>query len=306
MPDVTTDPASDLTATLRIHKPAPNVIAFYDGRVPGRRMFGAEPNWFDDGAYELGVATYAIVDGGEALVYDTHISVAHAEIIRATLRERGVARPRVVLSHWHADHVAGNAAFADCEILAQPATVELLEANRAGLEGGNPPIAPLVMPNRPVGDGVVLRVGAVDVTVRHFDIHSRDGTVLYLADTGLLLAGDTLEDPITYVAEPERLDAHLVDLRRLDALGVTSILPNHGAEARIASGGYGPELINATFAYVEALKGIAGSAEKALEPLDALLARDIDTGTLEMFEPYRRVHARNVAKVRAGRSVTGE
>ena len=302
MPDVTTNPASDLTATLRIHEPAPHIIAFYDGRIPGRRMFGNDPNWFDDGAYELGVATYAIVDCGEALVYDTHISVPHAEVIRATLREKGVARPRVVLSHWHADHVAGNAAFADCEILAQPATFELLEANRAGLETGIPPITPFVMPNRTVADGEVLRVGGVDVTVRFFDIHSRDGTVLYLAETGLLLAGDTLEDPITYIAEPERLADHLAGLKHLDALGVASILPNHGAEARIAAGGYGPELIAATRAYVKALQRVAGSVDAPIEPLDTLLREAIASGIVEMFEPYRRVHDRNVAKVRAVRS----
>ena len=292
------DPMHDLTATLRIHEPAPNVIAFYDGRIPGRRLFGNAPNWFDDGAYELGVATYAIVDGGEALVYDTHISVAHGEIVRKTLRARGVERPRVVLSHWHADHVAGNAVFADCEILAQPATFELLEANRADLEGGVPPIAPLVMPNRPVADGEVLKVGKVAVTVRHFDIHSCDGTVLFLAETGLLLAGDTLEDPITYVAEPGRLEAHLAGLQRLSRLGARAILPNHGAESRIAGGGYGPELIAATRRYVEALKGIVG-ADAPLLPLDELLAADAASGTLEMFEPYRRIHDRNVEKVRA-------
>lgn len=306
MTDLLTDPASDLTATLRIHEPAPHIIAFYDGRIPGRRMYGDEPNWFDDGAYELGVATYAIVDGGEALVYDTHISLGHAEIIRATLRQRGVERPRVVLSHWHADHVAGNAVFADCEILAQPATFELLVANRADLEGGIPPIAPLVMPNRTVTDGTVLRVGAVEVTVRHFDIHSRDGTVLFLTETGLLLAGDTLEDPITYVAEPERLDAHLEGLKRLSQLDVKSILPNHGAEARIAAGGYGPHLIAATKAYVQALKRLAGFPDTPLEPLDELLGEDIAAGTLEMFEPYRRVHDRNVEKLRAVRSRTSQ
>ena len=36
------------------------------------------PNWVDQGALSLGIASYAIVDGGEALVYDTHVSVEHA------------------------------------------------------------------------------------------------------------------------------------------------------------------------------------------------------------------------------------
>ena len=54
---------------LRTLRPAPNVLAFYDGRVPGQR-FLAGANWVDDGAISLGVASYAILDGDQALIYD--------------------------------------------------------------------------------------------------------------------------------------------------------------------------------------------------------------------------------------------
>ncbi len=69
-----------------------------------------------------------------------------------------------------------------------------------------------------------------------FDIHSDDGVVLYLPEARLLLAGDTLEDTVTYVAEPENLARHLPELDRLVALGATRILPNHGCPGRIAAG----------------------------------------------------------------------
>ena len=115
---------------MRVHRPEPDVLAFYDGRRPGVRLWSAAPNWLDDGAYELGVATYAVVSGDEALVYDTHISCPHAEIVRRTLRDLGVRRFTVLLSHWHRDHVAGNAVFADGPILAQPLTRQYLEAER--------------------------------------------------------------------------------------------------------------------------------------------------------------------------------
>ena len=92
---------------LRILEPHPNILAFYDGRVPGYR-FAQGDNWIDDGALSLGIASYAIVDGAEALVYDTHVSLAHARAIRETLSARGVTKFTVVLSHWHLDHIAGN------------------------------------------------------------------------------------------------------------------------------------------------------------------------------------------------------
>jgi glyoxylase-like metal-dependent hydrolase (beta-lactamase superfamily II) len=110
---------------MRTLRPTPEIYAFYDGRVEGY-SFGDAPNWVDEGALSLGIASHAIVDGDEALIYDTHISVDHARHVRRTLEQDGVSRFTVLLSHWHLDHVAGTAAFADCEILAGRLTAELL------------------------------------------------------------------------------------------------------------------------------------------------------------------------------------
>ena len=134
------------TTTLRVFEPHPHVLAFYEGRIPDKRLHSSAPNWLDDGAYSLGIASYAIVDGPQALVYDTGISVAHGRVIRAELAARGVPHIRVVLSHAHADHVAGTEAFADCEIIAGRKTAEALRETEAKLAAGNPPIAPLIMP----------------------------------------------------------------------------------------------------------------------------------------------------------------
>ncbi|WP_245499551.1 MBL fold metallo-hydrolase, partial [Mesorhizobium sp. M1A.F.Ca.ET.072.01.1.1] len=104
---------------------------------------------------------------------------------------------RVVLSHWHDDHIAGNEVFHDCEIIANRLTASALERGRAEIEGRNPPIRPLVLPNRIFDNNLHLTVGAIPVELRQVEIHSHDGTVLLMPDAGLLLAGDTLEDSIT-------------------------------------------------------------------------------------------------------------
>jgi cyclase len=62
---------------LRVLHPNAGILAFYDGRVEGHR-FAPEGNWVDDGALSLGIASYALIDGEEALIYDTHVSVDHA------------------------------------------------------------------------------------------------------------------------------------------------------------------------------------------------------------------------------------
>src|SRR3569832_311116 len=125
-----------MTATLEVLELGNNLLGFYDGRVANRRSYSSSPNWLDDGGYTLGICSYAVIDGPFAIVYDTHLSIAHAQAIRTTLEGRGVRDIRVVLSHWHLDHVAGNAAFADCEIIACAETARLLLEKSTEIEAG--------------------------------------------------------------------------------------------------------------------------------------------------------------------------
>ena len=288
-----------LGSTLRVVRPAPHVVGFYDGRIAGVRAHSASPNWLDDGAFALGICAYAVIDGAEALVFDTHISVAHADIIRQTLRELGASRIRVALSHWHADHIAGNAAFADCEIIANRLTATALTENRAKLEGRDPPIRQLVLPNRLFEGTTALTVGRIAVELRQVDIHSHDGTVLFLPETGLMLAGDTLEDPITYVAEPGRLAQHLRDLDRIAAWPITRILPSHGALEVIEAGGYDTRFIAASRHYVEKLERCRTEPALADPDLRRFAADAFATGAIGYWAPYETVHRNNLAAVAA-------
>ena len=225
--------------TLRL---SDNLIGFYEGRTPGA---GDDPaaSWVDDGALSLGICSYAIVDGAEAIVYDTHVSVDRARAIRETLEQLGARRIRVVLSHWHLDHVAGTEAFADCEIIANRRTADLPARASRGDRGGDASTGhprsrrsccrPRLFEDRMDLDTPSLRVELVE-----FDIHSRDATVIHLPGEGLLLAGDTVEDTVTYVSEPERLELHLDELDRMRALGAERIQPNHGSRTAIERGGY--------------------------------------------------------------------
>jgi cyclase len=290
---------SPLGATMRIFSPYPNMLAFYDGRIPGVRKHSEKPNWLDDGAFTLGCCSFAIIDGTEALVYDTHMSIPHARIIRQTLEDRGITHIRVVLSHWHVDHIAGNEVFADCEIIANALTAKFLTDNREKLENGDPPIKPLIMPTTIFDDDFALTVGSTVVELRRLDIHSEDETVLLLPDIGVLLAGDTLEDTVTYVTEPDRLDAHLRDLDRLKTWTFDRILPNHGSLEQIAAGGYDKGFVDATRLYVEKLN--ACRSDPALLDLDLrAFAKDaLATGSIAYFDAYEPVHRHNIEAVLA-------
>jgi glyoxylase-like metal-dependent hydrolase (beta-lactamase superfamily II) len=212
-----------------------------------------------------------------------------------------VERITVLLSHWHLDHVACNEAFADCEILATARTAELLAANRAAIEAGTlegwPPIDPLVMPTRVFAGGERLALGGTEVELIQVDIHSDDAAVVWLPAQRLLLCGDTVEDTITYVEEPESFDAHLADLERLERLGPDRILPCHGDPDVIAAGGYPPGLITATEQYIEALKRCREDPQLREAPLRELISDSLEAGWVHYFEPYEAVHRENLKRV---------
>ncbi len=315
----------DAAPAIRVLEPAAGVLAFYAGRDGSR--FAPGPNWVDNGAIGLGVASYALLAGDEALVYDTGVSVAWGGFVRAELERRGARRLTVVLSHWHLDHVAGTEAFADREVLANERTAAHLARRREAIEAGElegpPAIAPLVLPTRTFAEREALRLGsgteARAVELLTFDIHSDDATVVWLPEERLLLCGDTMEDTVTYVDEPGHFDAHLRDLGRLRELEPRAILPNHGDPEAIAAGGYPPTLIDATEAYIRYLRaaeaGAPPAADDAAAPPDterpatahrplaadrslaAVLADLPGADALHYFEPYEKVHRQNLEAV---------
>ena len=293
-----------MTKHLRVFRPAPSIYAFYDGRVEGYR-FAEGDNWVDDGALSLGIASYAIVDGDEALIYDTHISEEYGAFLRKTLEAAGVKKFTVVLSHWHLDHVAGTAAFADCPIISNKRTADHLINRKEAIENsahhGPPAINPLILPTRTFEGSTHLQVGGLHIDLIEANIHSDDATVLWLGSERILLAGDTMEDTITYVGEPENFDIHLKDLDRLWALEPERILPNHGDPEIISLGGYEKTLIRATQQYIRMLKRCVSEPELRAKPLRDIINGPLEAGWVNLFEPYEGIHRQNIDVVLAAK-----
>jgi cyclase len=293
-----------MTKHLRVLRPAPSIYAFYDGRVEGYRYAVGE-NWVDDGALSLGIASYAIVDGADALIYDTHISVEHAAFIRKTLADTGVRNFTVVLSHWHLDHVAGTAAFADCPIISNKRTADHLIKHKKAIENGTssglPAIKPLILPTQTFEESMYLHIGGLHIDLIEANIHSDDATVLWLGSERILLAGDTMEDTVTYVGEPEHFDIHLKDLNRLWALNPERILPNHGDPEIIALGGYEKTLIRANQQYIRMLKRCVREPELRVKPLRDIITGPLEAGWVNLFEPYEAIHRQNIDVVLAAK-----
>lgn len=285
------------TQNLRIFEPHPGLLAFYDGRIENVRLYSDTPNWLDDGGFALGIACYVIWDGTEAILYDTHLSIPHAETIRAVLALRGITKITVVLSHHHLDHVAGNEVFADCEIWAERRCAKALKAAEKEFAKSSPPIVPLVHPNKVFGGEKTLRVGRRKVQLLPFDIHSSDGLVIYIPHSKILLAGDTLEDPITYFAEADKIDTHLDELARMAKLDITAIYPNHGCPERISGAGYTPDLISATRSYLQKMKAVAVNPELGQASLEQFIAPELASGAISYYFEYEAVHQGNLKQI---------
>jgi cyclase len=282
---------------LRIFQPHHGIFAYYDGRIPGYR-FDPRPNWVDDGALEVGIASFALVQRHQAIVYDTGTTPAHGATIKAHLDGLGVTDTRIVYSHWHKDHVAGTAEFGAVPVIANIRTAAHLAREQAGIEAGKewPPIDPLILPTQVFDGAMRLTLGTWQVELVTLNIHSDDATVIWLPGPRILLAGDTLEDPITYVAEPEGFAAHLADLDRLAAFNPAHILPCHGDPDIIAAGGYGAGLIAATQTYTRFLIGLKDDPGRVTTPLHDIIGPDLDAGHIRWFAAYAEVHALNVAE----------
>ena len=74
---------------MQVLEPSEGILAFYDGRAEGATLDDADWVEYD---LVLGLASYAIVEGDSALVYDTHTSPDRGEFVRAELERRGVKR----------------------------------------------------------------------------------------------------------------------------------------------------------------------------------------------------------------------
>lgn len=284
---------------LRISEPHKGLFAYYDGRVTGYR-FDPRRNWVDAGGLGLGIASFTLIEGSEALVYDTGTTPAHGSAIADHLIGQGVERIRIVYSHWHKDHIAGTAqilaAFPNSLIIANTRTAAHLTAHKTDLESDRrwPPIQPVILPTETFDGMLNLTLGSRAIELHTFNIHSDDASVLFLPAEKILFAGDTLEDPITYVDEPQDFARHLGDLNRLKTLGATKILPCHGAEPIIAAGGYDATFIDASETYTAWLNSLSTHPENATQPIQDILADHFAQNHITWFEAYGKVHAANV------------
>ena len=292
---------------MKVIKINSNIIAFYYGAesAPEGSLAGSEDDWVYGACHSLGVASYAICSGKACIVFDTLCSPEQAAEIKNHLRAAvGIEKFTVVNSHWHLHHIGGNELYKDCNIIGTRKTrAELIEQKaliEAGASSWGPPPIETVRPPDIVFD-TELSVFLDDLEVRLLavDIHSADSLCAFVPAHKALLAADMVEDTVPFITDPAAIPVHVKNYARLRELGLKTLLPNHCRLRALESGGYPPEIIEASAHYLDSLyKLLAANPDAEVPEVKQFMGKYLDSGLLAYWPPYERVHTTNARKLR--------
>lgn len=185
-----------------------------------------------------------VVTGEGVVVFDTLGTPALGAMLRAAIR--GITDApirRIYLSHYHADHVYGNQAFAGsgAEFIASDGAKRYLESEVAAqrLAERRVSLAPwvdaqtrLVAPDRYVGNEERFELGGVSIRVVDVgSAHSEGDLVMYVETDNVLFSGDIVfEDRIPFLGTSSSAE-WLEVLDDMETADVAAIVPGHGRVA---------------------------------------------------------------------------
>ncbi|MEO8487267.1 MAG: MBL fold metallo-hydrolase [Betaproteobacteria bacterium] len=207
---------------------------------------------------------------------------------------------RVVVSHYHADHVYGLQPLktAGAEIwahrrsldyFASGAAAERLVQRRADLFPWVDETTELVKPDVLVDGDTAFRMGGVDFRIIDTGgAHAPDDIMMLVEGERTLYAGDLLfAGRIPFVGNAD--SAHwLAAIERLIPIGPAVVVPGHGPASRDVA-----RDLATTRDYLAYLRETMGRAARDLEPFDDAYAKTDWTRfrSLPAFEPANRINA---------------
>lgn len=198
----------------------PNVEGFVAERIEfqqGVRLFPLRtltlPPATHTNAYVLGTKELIVVDPGS-------IDDAETDRLIAMLRQlqaEGAGLKAVVLTHHHGDHIGGVARVVSQ--LKLPVWCHARTADRLD-----------VKTDRLLAEGELLTLGEMRWRVLHTPGHAQGHLCLYDEASKAAVVGDMVAGIGTIVIDPPEGDMgdYLAQLRRLEALPVTTLYPSHG------------------------------------------------------------------------------
>jgi cyclase len=213
-----------------------------------------------------GANCLAVAGRDGTLVVDPLIAPAHARLVEAALRARGLPPvTHAVLTHHHTDHALGAGWFArqGAACACHAACAAAMAAQHPAAVAGrrmDPALAALFADAEPHAPAVTFEagwrvdLGGLVVEARHLGHgHTAGDAVVVVPSEGVVASGDLLFAGYHFNYEEASVEGLLPALDRLAALGATRLVPGHGAVG-------GPELVAAQRAYHEATARLARAA----------------------------------------------
>jgi glyoxylase-like metal-dependent hydrolase (beta-lactamase superfamily II) len=245
-----------------------------------------------------------IVTGAGVVVFDTLGTPALAQMLLEKIRMI-TAEPvvRVIVSHYHADHVYGLQVFEDldAEILAAAGSEKYLasENARARLEERRFTLDPwvndktrLVYPDRYLGEGMQFHLGDVEFVVTVVgNAHSDGDLTLFVEPDRVLFSGDIIfEGRVPFLGDSNT--RHWVQiLTRMEKEQLVALVPGHGGVAEKPN-----EAISLTRRYLVYLREKMGEAVNEFEPFSEAY-EGIDWSEFENLPAFEASNRRNAYQV---------
>jgi cyclase len=217
-----------------------------------------------------------VASRGLAVLVDTAATETRTRRLREQVERVVPGGPDfVVNTHFHGDHTFGNGQFTErAVIVAHEGTrADTAEAG-LGLRQLWPDVewgaTPLTLPTVTFRDALTLH--AEDLRVELLQVgpaHTASDVVAWVPERSVLFTGDVVWSQVTPYVLMGSVSGSLRALERLRALRPATVVPGHGPVG-------GPELIDATEAYLRRLQELAEAGRRAgRTPLETARAADL-------------------------------
>ena len=267
--------------------------------------------WYVQG--EAGIATdnegfisnagVVITDAG-VVVFDALGSPSLAQQLLQEIRKL-TDQPikRVIVSHYHADHIYGLQVFKDAgaeihapggasEYLSSPAASERLEERRFSLSPWVNEQTRLVAPDHYLDKGFSFTLGGVKMTVSVVGAAHSDGDLtLYVENDRVLFSGDIIfEGRVAFLGDADTRH-WLETLQKMETAGLAVLVPGHGPVAAEPN-----QSITQTRRYLSFLRETMQAAVEELQSFDEVYAAT-DWAEFEDLPAFKEANRRNAYQV---------
>jgi glyoxylase-like metal-dependent hydrolase (beta-lactamase superfamily II) len=245
-----------------------------------------------------------VVTGAGVVLFDALGSPALARLLLEKIHSiTDEPIVRVVVSHYHADHIYGLQVFADldAEILAPDGSDEYLDSDQAArrLEERRGLLFPwvnentrLIPPDQYLGEGTRFRLGDVEFIITLLGAAHSDGDLaLYIAPDRVLFSGDVVFNGVLPFLGDADTRHWLKILERMGRERLTALVPGHGPVADDPR-----KAVDFTRRYLEYLRRTMGTAVQGLVPFDEAYAA-VEWGGFAHLPAFADANRRNAYQV---------